>query len=526
MHQSGSLLKDELILTVLCQVYRIVHIGTSSIIPQVYAREMIMTKWFGTDGIRGTVGEWPMTPEFMLQLGKAAGYIFQKANRRSTVVIGRDTRWSGPMLQGALQAGLLASGIQVVDLGIAPTPAVAWIAQEMQAEAGCVVSASHNPVDQNGVKFFDESGFKLTEKVETDIEDIITGFLDKPFNSSTGSTAGSIISGSELLELYIRDLLASHPGLDLKDIKLVVDCANGAASEFAPKVFSRLGAEVVAINSVPDGKNINAAAGSEHVRRSLEDMSGLIRTHKANFGVAFDGDADRVVFVDETGRLVDGDHMLGILGRYFDRRGELLGRTVVTTVMRNSGLKRKLETEGIQLIETPVGDKYVSDKIIELSEMQPKVGSSIGLGGEQAGHILIVDEGHPTGDGIRTALFVMRALLESGGTSLAEFAEDVGKTPQIIASAPVGDNIRFSRAELDAKEKELLRIPGMIRANIRYSGTEPLIRVMLESDETLSINDLAKPAMEVCRSAQKISGSAERPVDILNVTSGGVIHLD
>lgn len=485
-----------------------------------------MTKWFGTDGIRGTVGEWPMVPEFMLQLGKAAGFVFQKANRRSTVVIGRDTRWSGPMLQGALQAGFLASGIQVIDLGVAPTPTVAWVVQAIQAEAGCVVSASHNPVAQNGVKFFDSSGLKLTEQAETEIEDIITGFLDKPFSSIEASATGRLVSGGDLHELYVRDLLTEHPGLDLKDIRIVVDCANGAASEFAPKVFSRMGAEVIAVNAVPDGKNINVRAGSEHVRRSLDDINALIRQYGANFGVAFDGDADRVVFVDETGQLIDGDHMLGMLARYFDKKGELLARTVVTTVMRNSGLKKKLAAEGIQLIETPVGDKYVSDKILDLYEKEPQTRNCYGLGGEQAGHVLIVDPTHPSGDGLRTSLFVMRALLESGRVSMADFAEAVGKTPQIIASAPVEDTIRFSRAELDAKENELLAIPGIIRVNIRYSGTEPLIRVMLESDDSMKISDLALPALEVCRAAQQISGSAPKPVDILNVTSGGVIHLE
>jgi phosphoglucosamine mutase len=470
------------------------------------------------------VGEWPMVPEFVLQLGRSAGALIRGEAREATVVIGRDTRHSSAMLQEALDSGLMASGVHVVDLGVVPTPGVAWLVRHLDADAGVVISASHNPADQNGIKFFARTGRKLSEELETQIEAQINKQLNDPACVAVHSHIGHVHNGEIFQELYIRDLLAEHPSLSLEGIKLVIDCANGAASFIAPEVFSRLGAEVVAVHASPNGLNINVDAGSEHVRRSLEEMNLLIDHHQAHFGLAFDGDADRVVFVDEAGSLIDGDHMLGILARYFDARGQLLARSVVTTVMRNSGLKAHLERAGMRMIETPVGDKYVTDKIFELRAAGPAQ-DKIGLGGEQAGHILIVDDGHPTGDGVRTALFVMRVFLESGAASLASFAAEVGKTPQIIASAHVGNGPRLSRSELDAMEAATLAIPGIIRVNLRYSGTEPLLRAMLESDGSVSEEVLGRIALERCRKAQSVSGLADGEVDILNVTSGGVIRI-
>jgi phosphoglucosamine mutase len=486
-----------------------------------------MAKWFGTDGIRGTVGEWPMVPEFVLNLGRAAGKVIRGDRREATIVIGRDTRQSGAMLQEALDAGLMASGVHVIDLGVVPTPGVAWLVQHLEAEAGVVISASHNPAGQNGIKFFHHTGRKLPEEVELQIE----GLIDQLSSSSVPhfdvhTHIGHVHNGEIFQELYIRHLLAEHPGMDLDGIKLVIDCANGAASKIAPEVFSRLGAEVVTIHASPNGLNINVDAGSEHIRRSPEEMNLLIRHHQARFGLAFDGDADRVVFVDELGNLIDGDHMLGMLSRYFDERGQLLARSVVTTVMRNTGLKARLEQAGIRMFETPVGDKYVTDQIFALRDADATPGK-IGLGGEQAGHILIVDDGHPTGDGIRTALFVIRVFLESGALSLASFAAEVGKTPQIIASAYVGNGPRIIRKELDELEAGLLaHTPGIVRVNLRYSGTEPLLRVMLESDGQVDEKGLARIALELCRKAQATSGAISGHIDILNVTCGGVIPAE
>jgi len=264
-------------------------------------------------------------------------------------------------------------------------------------------------------------------------------------------------------------------------------------------------------------------AGSEHVRRSTEEMRLLIQHHRAAFGLAFDGDADRVVFVDDQGVLIDGDHMLSFLARYFDKRGQLLGRAVVTTVMRNSGLKTRLEQEGVSLYETPVGDKYVTDQIFALRAQNPDP-ALIGVGGEQAGHILIVDNDHPTGYGLRTALYVIRTFIESGAASLAEYAAGVGKTPQIIASAYVGRGPRLGKAELAELEKETLAAPGLVRVNLRYSGTEPRFRAMLEADERMTEDALAEIAVRVCRRLQTVAGVGKAEIDILNVTRGGVIE--
>lgn len=486
-----------------------------------------MGKLFGTDGIRGTVGQWPLVPDFALHLGQAAGQVIRGERREATMVIGRDTRQSGAMLQEALDAGLMSSGVHVIDLGVVPTPGVAWLVRHLEADAGVVISASHNPADQNGIKFFNRDGRKLPDELEAAIESLLPASVDEPARpAQLHPHIGHVHNGEIYQEMYQRSLLAEHPGLNLDGMKIVVDCANGAASFIAPEVFSRLGIQVVAIHASPNGQNINVDAGSEHVRRSLEEMNLLIRHHGARFGLAFDGDADRVVFVDERGNLIDGDHMLGMLARYFDARGQLLARSVVTTVMRNSGLKAHLEQAGIQMHETPVGDKYVADKIFELRAAHPQKGA-VGVGGEQAGHVLIVDNDHPTGDGLRTALYIIRALIESGAGSLAEFGAAVGKTPQIIASAYVGRGPRLGREALEQMVAEALaQDPSILRFNLRYSGTEPQIRAMLESDGSLSEAELAQVALRVCRRAQEFAGVGAAEIDILNATRGGVIRVD
>lgn len=486
-----------------------------------------MGKLFGTDGIRGAVGHWPLLPSFVLQLGQAAGRVIRGDRREATIVIGRDTRQSGAMLQEALDAGLMSSGVHVIDLGVVPTPGVAWLVRHLDADAGVVISASHNPADQNGIKFFNRDGRKLPDELENLIEAFLPAGPDGPAQAGPiQARIGHVHNGEIFQEMYQRSLMAEHPGLSLDGMKMVVDCANGAASFIAPEVLSRLGAQVVAIHASPNGLNINVDAGSEHVRRSLAEMNLLIQHHQARFGLAFDGDADRVVFVDERGELIDGDHMLGMLARYFDARNQLLGQAVVTTVMRNSGLKAHLEAAGIQMYETPVGDKYVTDKIFELRAKHAQA-EAVGVGGEQAGHVLIVDQDHPTGDGLRTALYVMRALAESGAGSLAEFGAAVGKTPQIIASAFVGRGPRLEREALEQMvAAALAQTPGILRFNLRYSGTEPQIRAMLESDGSLSEVELARVALGVCREAQAFAGVGLAEVDILNTTRGGVILVD
>jgi phosphoglucosamine mutase len=482
-----------------------------------------MTKMFGTDGIRGHVGEWPLVPEFCLRLGRVAGKILKAEMGSLTLVVGRDPRRSGQMLMEALAAGLLASGAEVIDVGVIPTPGVSWLLKEVGADAGVVISASHNPVEQNGIKFFSKSGYKLPEEIEATIEEGLLVEGEMQNNPRLGEEAGRLVEARYLQERYIQGLLDEQKGLSLKGLKIVVDCANGAASSYAPEVFGRLGAQIIAIHASPNGWNINVEAGSEHVRRHMEDIRVLIKQHQASFGLAFDGDADRVIFVDEEGDLVDGDHMLGILAGYLDRLNKLMGKSVVTTNMRNQGLKTYLERLGIRLYETPVGDKYVVE-ILRKIRSQEREG--IGLGGEQSGHIILDDDEHATGDGIRTALYVIRAYLNSGISSFSGYSETIGKVPQLIASAYVGHGQRLDRAELDMVESQsLTENAGLLRINLRYSGTEPLFRAMLESDGELSMDDLSALAVKLCRMAQQAAGIGDSTIDILNCTSGGVVRI-
>ena len=486
-----------------------------------------MDTLFGTDGIRGLAGRWPLTPHFILRIGQAFGTLLRKDGGSATVVIGRDTRESGPMLQSSLISGLLASGVDVYDVGVIPTPGVAALTRRLGASAGVVVSGSHNPVEQNGIKFFAASGQKLSDKTESEIERLANV-------STTGSESvtdgldrrwGQVISGACMHSLYEHELLSEHPDAFLKGIRLVMDCANGAAYEIAPQVFSKAGATIpLAIHCSPTGSNINVRSGSEYVRRTPKEMGELIRQYKATFGLAFDGDADRVVFVDEQGGLVDGDHMLGILAQYLNDRGQLLAGRVVTTTMRNTGLKHFIEAAAIKLEETVVGDKYVIERLVKLRREFPET-KMLGLGGEQAGHIVLLDDQHLTGDGIRTALYVMRAFHEALATSLSEFVARVGKTPQVIASASVGELPRLTQAQLaEWEDATLAGTPGLIRANLRYSGTEPLFRVMLESDGRQSEDDLADIADALCAKVQSNAELAAAPPDILNCTNGGILR--
>jgi len=487
-----------------------------------------MPRLFGTDGVRGTVGEFPMTPEFALALGRAAGFIFSANDKRATVIVGRDTRQSGPMLNSALIAGLLASGVDVMDVGVIPTPAVAWLVRRLNASAGAVISASHNPVSQNGIKFFGASGFKLPEKIEEEIERLADPQpQDEPIDwRESDRQPGRIMDGRGMHELYIESLLSEHHDLRLDPLRIVVDCANGAASEYAPDLFSRLGAQVIAIHASPTGVNINVDSGSEYARQNPQRMATLIQEHRAHVGLTFDGDADRVIFVDEKGGVVDGDHILGMLGHYLDQQKKLLARSVVTTTMRNAGFKTYVESFGLTLYETPVGDKYVADKLLELR--QPSAQNGVyGLGGEQSGHIMLMDDEHATGDGMRTALFVMRAFVESKVKTMSEFAAGVGKTPQVIASADVGRGARMDKATLADMEKKILAdTKGLTRINLRYSGTEPKFRAMLESDGAQDEYALAKLAAKICRDMQAFAEKKDGGIEIQNCMRGGVLTVD
>ena len=480
-------------------------------------------QYFGTDGVRGTVGQFPMVPEFATRLGYAAGRVLSRSDSSPTFMIGRDTRESGEMLQSALTAGLLAGGAIVVDLGVIPTPGVAFMVRAMAGQAGVVISASHNPVHENGIKFFDAQGLKLPEAVELEIE----ALLDQPMDLSeaSGVRFGRRVDGTDLRERYVDHLVDEHQDISLQGLKLALDCANGAASWFAPQVFSHLGAEVVVINASPAGKNINAEAGSEHVRREPQDLKAVMDHFDANFGVVFDGDADRVIFMDEDGNLVDGDHMLAILGDYFKGQGKLLADTVVSTAMRNGALVNYFGEREINFIETRVGDKYVMADLQKLMA-EPHPPGQIGLGGEQSGHIILMDGEHATGDGLRSAVFMIRAFLSSGKETLAELAESIHKYPQVIASAIVAEKIDLDTLDRvqDLRQGIEGDLPGLTRLNLRYSGTEPKVRLMLEADTRHTVEELASRAFALCEAVQAETGTKKGAfIEVLNVTRGGLI---
>ncbi len=481
-------------------------------------------KYFGTDGVRGHVGKHPLTPDFITSLGYAAGMVLSRRASHPTFVIGRDTRQSGEMLQSALTTGLLASGATVVDLGVITTPGVAFMVKKMSAEAGVVISASHNPVGENGIKFFDAEGLKLSQEIELEMEMMLESPADH--GGIKEAQFGRRVDGRDMRELYADNLVDEHPVNVLEGLKLVLDCANGAASWYAPEVFSRLGAEIVVIHASPTGKNINRESGSEHVRRQPEDLGALIDKYEANFGIVFDGDADRVVFVDEKGDLVDGDHMLAILAEYLMSQERLLGNAVVSTTMRNGALVNYFEKRGLHFVETPVGDKFIMEKLREIMSIDKKEGQ-IGLGGEQSGHIILMDENHATGDGIRSAIYLIRAFLASGLERLSELAESIHKYPQVIASAIVLEKIELDQLDLVMALKDAIKddLPGLTRLNLRYSGTEPKVRLMLEADNRHSEKDLAEKAFALCEAVQVATGTPPGAfLEVLNVTRGGLVE--
>jgi phosphoglucosamine mutase len=482
-------------------------------------------KYFGTDGIRGHVGEFPLVPEFVLRLGLATGLVMKGTHSNPTFVVGRDTRQSGQMLQNALISGLLSAGVTIIDVGVIPTPGVAYLVRRLDAEAGVVISASHNPVGMNGIKIINPDGSKLTEETELKIEEIALD--DEAGLGVSPEVYGRAIDGSGIRELYIDALIQEHAGLDLSELTIVLDCANGAASYFGPECLSRLGAKVITIHASPTGRNINHQCGSEQIRQHPSDLHKLIQQYSAHLGIAFDGDADRAVFVDEEGLLIDGDHVLAILAEYLNKKDRLFANAVVTTTMRNQGLRDFTEKNGFNFIETPVGDKYITEELVKLSK-KTEIGNAIGLGGEQAGHIILFDQEHNSGDGLRTALYLLRVLVESGNLSLAALAGRVEKTPQVIASAKVPTKPALETLEtLEQVKQEIEDEMQIMRMSLRYSGTEPLFRAMLEAGYEHTEQELANAAHKICTTVQLAAGATEPApdsIEILNVSEGGLLH--
>lgn len=441
-------------------------------------------KYFGTDGIRGRVGEFPITPDFMLKLGWAAGKAFSRQGA-CRVLVGKDTRISGYMFESALEAGLSAAGADVMLLGPMPTPAIAYLTRTFHAEAGIVISASHNPHYDNGIKFFSGQGTKLPDEVELMIEEL----LDTPMTVVDSARLGKVSRINDAAGRYIEFCKSSVPsGTDFAGLKLVVDCAHGATYKVAPSVFRELGAQVSVIAAQPDGLNINSECGSTHIAA----LQAEVVVQKADLGIAFDGDGDRVLMVDHTGAIVDGDELLFIIARDLLERGKLQGG-VVGTQMSNLGLELALKELGVPFVRAKVGDRYV------MAELQAHGWQ---LGGENSGHIVCC-EYTTTGDAIIAALQVLMAL-KRRGQRLAEARQGMRKCPQVLI------NVRFS-GELDpvghpavqeACERVNEQMGGCGRVLLRKSGTEPLVRVMVEGADEGQVRahaeQLAKLVEEVC----------------------------
>lgn len=429
---------------------------------------------FGTDGVRGVVNR-DLTPELAFKLGRAGAHVLAGGNNGNRMVIGKDTRISGDMLEAALVAGICSAGVDVVSLGIMPTPAIAYLTRELKAAAGVVISASHNPVDDNGIKFFSTSGYKLSDQIEADIEALVMGeCAGIPYPA--GGVVGRLYPMLDAADRYV-DFASSVFKTNLNGLKVVLDCANGAAYQVAPRIFSELGAEVITIFSQPDGININDQCGSTHPEALME----AVVSTGADLGLAHDGDADRVLAVDAGGRLVDGDQIMVICARHLKEKGLLAKNTVVVTVMSNLGLHLALRDLGIQVIETKVGDRYVLEELLRTGAC---------FGGEQSGHIISLDH-NTTGDGILTALQLLNVIKESG-CPLEQLAAQMERFPQLLVNVPVVDKSKVMDSPVLAEAiKEFERkLGGNGRILVRPSGTESLVRVMAEGKNMEQLKEI------------------------------------
>lgn len=428
-----------------------------------------MGKYFGTDGVRG-VANAELTPELAYKIGRCGGYVLTGQTEKPTVLIGMDTRVSGPMLESALVSGLLSIGAKVVRLGVITTPGVAYLTRKLGASAGVMISASHNPVEDNGIKFFGSDGYKLFDETELEIEALLDATEDRlprPIGKHMG-TVSDDVGAKHLYAQYLKTTISSS----FKGLKIVMDCANGAAYELAPKIFEELGAEVITIGTKPDGLNINDGCGSTHP----EMLKQEVVRHQADLGLSFDGDADRLIAVDETGHEVDGDYILCICGEALRKQGKLNHNTIVTTVMSNIGFFKAIESLGMKAEKTAVGDRYVMEKMRK---------EGYNLGGEQSGHVIFLDY-NTTGDGILTGLQLVNVMKQTN-QPLSQLKQLMQKFPQVLVNVKVKnkqgwrENERISEAIKQVEAK----LGDNGRVLVRPSGTEQLIRVMVEgADET------------------------------------------
>ena len=437
-----------------------------------------MRKYFGTDGVRGVANK-ELTCDLAYKLGRAGGYVLANNEYKVKVVVGRDTRQSGDMLEAALIAGLMSVGCDVITVGVIPTPGVAYLTRKYGAECGVVISASHNPMEDNGIKFFNKDGFKLDDQIELKIEEYIDN-IEKIDYNPIGNEVGIKIHKHTATQDYV-DYLKSIVNTDLTGLKVVLDCANGAAYKVAPMVFKELGAEVIAMNITPNGENINHECGYTHP----EGLKKAVIEHKADLGLAYDGDADRLIAVDEKGHEVDGDHIMILGAVYLKKQNKLANDTLVVTTMSNIGLHAAAKEYGIDLAITDVGDRYV------IEEMKK---SGHNLGGEQSGHMIFLDY-NTTGDGTLSSLIVSKIVKEEGKT-LSEQSALMTTYPQVLINVEVRNEVKNKFMENDEIRAEIERLEKLMngtgRVLIRPSGTQPLVRVMLEGKDEGQIRELAQ----------------------------------
>ncbi|MBR2401173.1 MAG: phosphoglucosamine mutase [Lachnospiraceae bacterium] len=426
-----------------------------------------MARLFGTDGVRGIANE-ELTPLLAMQLGMAGAHVLTKEkSHKPTIMVGCDTRISGGMLANALMAGVCSVGANAVYVGVVPTPAVAYLTRKYKVDAGVVISASHNPVEFNGIKFFDENGYKLPDAMEDEIEELIRSDM-KGVKFPTGSGVGKIKYRTDAREEYINHAICSV-NVNLSGVKIVVDCAEGAAHYTSVEALKELGAEVIAIHNNPDGININANCGSTH----MEELQARVVYEHADLGLAFDGDADRLLAVDENGKVVNGDEIMAIIGNYMKEQGKLKEDMIVVTVMSNLGFMLMAKEKGINVVQTKVGDRYVLESMQELKA---------NLGGEQSGHIIFLDD-NTTGDGLLSALHLLEVMVQTG-KKMSELASIMEVLPQALVNAKVPTHKKNDYMEYPeiatAIAKLTEQFAGEGRVLIRPSGTEPLVRVMIE----------------------------------------------
>ena len=443
-----------------------------------------MRKLFGTDGIRGVANVYPMTVEVALQLGKGCAYIFKDKNKRHKIVVGKDTRLSGYMMETAITAGICSMGGDVILVGPLPTPGIAFITTSMRADAGIVISASHNAYQDNGIKIFSSNGFKLPDLMEERIENLM---FSEELSSSlvTANKVGKAFRIEDAIGRYIVFLKNTYPQeLTLDGLSIVLDCANGATYKVAPTVFEELGAEVTLLGAKPNGENINKNCGALYPGL----VSAMVRKKKADLGISFDGDGDRVVFVDENGEIVNGDQIMAICASRMSKEKRLKKNTLVTTVMSNMGLEVSMREKGIRLVRTQVGDRYVVEEMVK---------RGCNFGGEQSGHLIFLDH-NPTGDGILSALQLL-AIMQKEEKSLSDLSDIMDHYPQKLVNVRIKERRRLE--EFPAVIQQIKKVERKLgekgRLLVRFSGTEPLVRVMVEGEDEKEIIALAEETARV-----------------------------